>query len=113
MEFEVGFQTASNSVIKCQGQDILLEGSIQKGIVQHVEYVIQVEREVFKVTGDKIMAMISVERLPCNPLGPAAGCVGALHTLMVLWKRLTAETSNHGNASKNELIKLILMSSLI
>ena len=80
MEFEVGFQTASNSVIKCQGQDILLEGSIQKGIVQHVEYVIQVEHEVFKVTGDKIMAMISVERLPCNPLGPAAGCVGALHT---------------------------------
>ena len=44
MEFEVGFQTALNSVIKCQGQDILLEGSIQKGIVQHVEYVIQVER---------------------------------------------------------------------
>ena len=30
MEFEVGFQTASNSKIKCQGQDILLDGSIQK-----------------------------------------------------------------------------------
>ena len=82
MEFKVGFQTASNSEIKCQRQDILLDGSIQKGIVQHVEYVMQVEHKVFEVTGDKIMALGSAEKLPCNPLGPAIGCEGALHMHM-------------------------------
>ena len=80
MEFEVCFQTASNSKINCQGQDILLDGSIQKGIVQHVEYVVQVEHELFKVTSDRITAMSSAEKLSCNPRGPAQGCVGALHT---------------------------------
>ena len=63
MEFEVGFQTASNSEIKCQGQDILLDGSIEKGIVQHVEYIITIEHELFLVTGDTIMAMSSAKCL--------------------------------------------------
>ena len=80
MEFEVGFQTASNSEIKCQGQDILLDCSIQKGIVQHIEYVVQVEHELFEVTSDRITAMSSAEKLSCNPRGLALGCVGALHT---------------------------------
>ena len=80
MEFEVGFQTALNSKIKCQGQDILLDSSIQKGIIQHIQYIVQIEHEIFEVTGDKIMAMSSAEKLQCNPLGPASGCVGALHT---------------------------------
>ena len=31
MEFSAGFQTASNSEIRCQGTDILIDGSIQKG----------------------------------------------------------------------------------
>ena len=66
--------------MKCQGQDILLDGSIQKGIVQHVKYVVQIEHEIFKVTNDRITAMSSAEKLSCNPRGPALGCVGALHT---------------------------------
>ena len=80
MELEVGYQTASNSKVKCQGQDILLNGSIQKGIVQHAEYVVQIESEVFSITGYSIMAMSLAEKLACNPRGPALGCVGALHT---------------------------------
>ena len=80
MEFEIGFQTASNSEIKCQGQDILLDGSIQKGIVQHVEYVIQVESELFDLSNNHITARSSAEKLACNSRGPVLGCVGALHT---------------------------------
>ena len=80
MEFEVSFQTASNSEIKCQGQDILLDGSIQKGIVQHVEYVIQVEHELFDLNSEHITARSSTEKFACNPRGPALGCVEALHT---------------------------------
>ena len=80
MEFEVGFQTVSNSKIKCQGQDILLDGSIQKGIVQHVEFMIQVEHELFDLSNNHITARSSAEKLACNPRGPALGCVGALHT---------------------------------
>ena len=80
MEFSTGFQTASNSEIKCQGTDILIDGSIQKGIVTHMEYVIQIETEVFSVEGSEIRAMSSSELLACNPRGPSQGCVGALHT---------------------------------
>ena len=80
MEFSIGFQTASNSEIKCQGQDTLLDGSIQKGIVQHVEYKVQVTNEIFDLNNDKITARSSAELLACNPRGPALGCVGALHT---------------------------------
>ena len=56
MEFEVGFQTASNSEIRCQGQDTLLDGSIQKGIVQHVEYKVQVTHELSDLNENKITA---------------------------------------------------------
>ena len=80
MEFSAGFQTVSNSEIKCQGTDILIDGSIQKGIVTHMEYVIQIETEVFSVEGSEIRAMSSSELLACNPRGPSMGCVGALHT---------------------------------
>lgn len=68
-KLEVGFQTTLDSSIKCQGQDILLDGSIQKGIVQHVEYVVTIESEVFTRTGGKIMAMSSTKKLACNPHG--------------------------------------------
>ena len=61
MEFKVGFQTASNSEIRCQGQDTLLDGSIQKGIVQHVEYVIQVTHELFDLSDNQITARSSAE----------------------------------------------------
>ena len=57
-----------------------MDGSIQKGIVQHVEYVVQVEHKLFEVTSDRITAMSSAEKLSCNPRGPALGCVEALHT---------------------------------
>ena len=80
MEFSMGFQTVSNSEIKCQGQDILMDGSIQKGIVSHMEYAVQIETEVFLVEGSEIRAMSSSELLACNPRGPSQGCVGALHT---------------------------------
>ena len=83
MEFEIGFQTALNSEIRCQGQDTLLDGSIQKGIVQHVEYVIQVKHELFDLSDNQITARSSVEKLAYNPRGPALGCVGALH--MYAW----------------------------
>ena len=57
MEFSAGFQTASNSEIKCQGADILIDGSIQRGIVTHMEYQITIETEMFAVEGTKIRAM--------------------------------------------------------
>ena len=79
MDFSAGFQTASNSEIKCQGTDILIDESIQKGIT-HMEYVIQVETEVFSVEGSEIRVMSSSELLACNPRGPLLGCVRALHT---------------------------------
>ena len=53
MEFSSGFQTASNSEIKCQGTDILIDRSIQKGIVTHMECIIQIETEVFSVEGSR------------------------------------------------------------
>ena len=56
-------QTALKSEVKCQGHDLLLKGSIQKGIVQHAEYVVQIESEIFWITGDSIMAMSSAEKL--------------------------------------------------
>ena len=71
MEFRSGFQTATNSEIQCQCQDILMNGSIQKGIVFLMEYVVQVETEVFKVEGLEIRAMSSSELLACNPRGPS------------------------------------------
>ena len=80
MEFSSGFQTASNSEIKCQGSDILIDRSIQKGIVTHMEYVIQIEMEVFSVEGSEIRAMSSSELLACNPRVLSQGCIGALHT---------------------------------
>ena len=80
MEFATGFQTTSNSEIRCQGTDILIDGSIQKGIVTHVEYIVTIEEEVFTVEGAEIRAMSSSELLTCNPRGPSLGCVGALHT---------------------------------
>ena len=80
MEFEAGMQTASNSVIKCQGEAVLMKGSIQKGIVQHTEFQITIEEEIFQKRQDKVLAMSSSEILSCNPHGPASGCVGALHT---------------------------------
>ena len=36
-----------------------MNGSIQKGIVQHVEYTVQIESEIFLITGDSITAMSS------------------------------------------------------
>ena len=80
MEFSAGFQTTSNSEIRCQGTDILIDGSIQKGIVTHMEYVVTIETEMFTVEGSEIRAMSSSELLGCNPRGPSMGCVGALHT---------------------------------
>ena len=47
MEFELGFQTATNSAITCQGMDVLVDGSIQSGIVMHTEYEITIEEELF------------------------------------------------------------------
>ena len=80
MEFTSGFQTTSNSEIRCEGADILVDGSIQKSIVTHMEYVITIEKEMFQVEGSEIRAMSSSELLACNPRGPALGCVGALST---------------------------------
>ena len=80
MEFSAGFQTTSNSEIRCQGKDILIDGSIQKGIVTHMEYVVTIEAEMFTVEGSEIRAMSSSELLACNLRGPSLGCVGALHT---------------------------------
>ena len=48
-----------------------MNGSIQKGIVFLMEYVVQVETEVFKVEGLEIRAMSSSELLACNPRGPS------------------------------------------
>ena len=80
MEFSAGFQTTSNSEISCQGTDILIDGSIQKDIVTHMEYIVTIETEMFTVEGSEIRAMSSSELLACNPSGPSMGCVGALHT---------------------------------
>lgn len=66
--------------MKCQGQDILLNGSIQTVIVSQAKYVIQIETEVFSVEGNSVMAMSSAEKLSCNPKGPALGCVRSLNT---------------------------------
>ena len=86
MEFKVGLQTTLDSSIKCKGQDILLDGSIQNGIVQHVKYIVTIESEVFTRTGGNIMAMSLAEKLACNPHGPSTGCVGILHTY--IWEML-------------------------
>ena len=73
-------QTASNSVIKCQGEAVLMNCSIQKGVVQHTEFQITIEEEIFQKRQDKVLAMSSSEILSCNPHGQASGCVGALHS---------------------------------
>ena len=86
MEFSAGFQTPSNSEIRCQGMDILIDGWIQKGIVTHMEYVVTIETELFTVEGSEIRAMSSSELLVCNLRGPSMGCVGALHTYA--WSQL-------------------------
>ena len=80
MEFEVGYQTASNSIIKCQGESVLMNVSIQKGVVQHTEFVITIEEEIFQKQQDKVLAMSSSQILNCSPHGPDSGCFGALHT---------------------------------
>ncbi len=49
MEFSSGFQTTSNSEIRCEGSDILIDGSIQKSIVTHMEYVITIEAVKYNV----------------------------------------------------------------
>ena len=54
MEFSSRFQTTSNSEIRCQGRDILIDGSIQKGIVTHMEYIVTIESEMFTVEGSEI-----------------------------------------------------------
>ena len=56
MEFSAGFQTPSNSEIRCQGMDILIDGWIQKGIVTHMEYVVTIETKMFLVEGSEIRA---------------------------------------------------------
>ena len=84
MEFDSGFQTTSNSEIRCQGQEMLMDGQIMSGIVSHVEYQITIEKETFARTGTEIVALSSAEKLACNPHGPREGCVGALHTYT--WK---------------------------
>ena len=86
MEFSSRFQTTSNSEIRCQGRDILIDGSIQKGIVTHMEYIVTIESEMFTVEGSEIRAMSSSELLTCNLRGPSMGCVGALHTYA--WNQL-------------------------
>ena len=86
MEFSARFQTTSNSEIRCQGTDILIDGSIQKSIVTHMEYIVTIESELFIVEGSEIRAMSSSELLTCNPRGPSMGCVGALHTYA--WNQL-------------------------
>ena len=48
MEFEVGHHTASNFVFKCQGDLVLMNGSIYKNLVQHIEFEITVEEEIFQ-----------------------------------------------------------------
>ena len=53
-EFSAGFQTTSNSEIRCQGTDILIDGSIQKGIVTHMEYIVTIETEMFTVEGSEM-----------------------------------------------------------
>ena len=83
MEFSAEFQTASNSEIKCQGTDILIDGSIQKGIVTHMEYQVTIETEMFSVEGSEIRAMSSSELLACNPRGPSMGCVGAIENRII------------------------------
>ena len=80
MEFETGYPTASNSVIKCQEEAVLMNGSILKNVVQHREFQVMIEEEIFQKQGDKVLAMSSSEILNCNPHDPAAGCEGALHT---------------------------------
>ena len=84
IEFEVGFQKTLSSSIQSQGMDVLLEGSIQKGIVQHTEYVVTVEEEIFMKNHEHVIARSSSEKLRCNPHGPSLGCVGTLHTYA--WK---------------------------
>ena len=86
MEFSAKFQTTSNSEIRCQGTDILIDGSIQKSIVTHMEYIVTIESELFTVEGSEIRSMSSSELLTCNPRGPSMGCVGALHTYA--WNQL-------------------------
>ena len=80
MEFETGYPTASNSVIKCQEEAVLMNGSILKNVVQHREFQVMIEEEIFQKQGDKVLAMSSSEILNCNPHDPAAGCEGALRT---------------------------------
>ena len=48
--------------------------------MQHTEFTITIEEEIFQKRQDKVLAMSSSEMLDCNPHAPAAGCVGALHT---------------------------------
>ena len=78
--FQVGFQTTLSSSIQCQGMEVLLDGSMQRGIVQHTEYVVTVEEEIFTKNHEHLIARSSSEKLKCNPHGPSLRCVGALHT---------------------------------
>ena len=75
MEFKVGFQKTSSSSVQCQGMDVLQDGSIQKEIIQHTEYVVTVEKTK---NHEHLIARSSSEK--CNPHCPSLECVGALHT---------------------------------
>jgi len=67
MELKVSFQTASNSKVKGQGQDILLNGSIQKGIVQHAEYVVQIESKTVGCNSTISTTVIHTNNIFCTP----------------------------------------------
>ena len=53
--------------------------SIPKGEVQDTELVITVEEQIFQKQEEKVLTMPSSKILSCNPHGPAAGWVRALH----------------------------------
>jgi len=78
MEFKVGFQTTSSPSIQCQGMDVLQDGSIQKRIIQHTEYVVTGEKVIFTKNHEHLIARSSSEK--CNPHCPSLECVGAIHT---------------------------------
>ena len=78
MEFETGYQKALNSVIKYQEEAVLMNGSIQKNVVQHTEFQVTIEEEIFQKQGDKVLVMSTLEILNCNPDSPAAGWINGL-----------------------------------
>ena len=96
MELKVGFQTILSSSIQCQGMDELLDRSM-KGIVQHTEYTVTVEEEIFTKNQGHMVARSSSGKLVYNSHSPSLGLLGALIYMLGIRQKHPASSVKQEN----------------